>query len=94
MNEIIFRAKRNIMRDIKLSLTDEVTAIKEVDRTTNQCDRVFGLCSDFVCEFVCVCVKLWLETISVLRMGTSVCGRVGRSVGQSVGDGENDKNSL
>jgi hypothetical protein len=48
------RAKRNIMRDIKLSLTDEVTASKEVDRTTNQCDRVFGLCSDFVCEFVCV----------------------------------------
>lgn len=56
MNEIIFRAKRNIVRDIKLSLTDEVTASKEVDRTTNQCDRVFGLCSDFVCEFVCVCV--------------------------------------
>lgn len=46
----------------------------------------------FVCEFVCV--KLWLETISVLRMGTSVCGRVGRSVGQSVDGGENDKNSL
>lgn len=46
----------------------------------------------FVCEFVCV--KLWLETISVLRMGTSVFGRVGRSVGQSVDGGENDKNSL
>lgn len=54
MNEIIFRAKRNIVRDIKLSLTDEVTASKEVDRTTNQCDRVFGSCLDF-CVRICVC---------------------------------------